>query len=72
MSPSRHCYDGDVWQRHELQCICRCPAPSQAPQALPYLQETDRHSFDICLEAEILPAGADQPMPVTLSNFKHL
>ncbi|CAL5219610.1 g1478 [Coccomyxa viridis] len=50
----------------------RCPAPSQAPQALPYLQETDRHSFDICLEAEILPAGADEPTRVTLSNLKHL
>lgn len=54
------------------RCICRCEAPSQAPPALPYLQETDRHTFDIRLEAEIMPAGADQPMQVTLSNFKNL
>ncbi|CAK0761973.1 hypothetical protein CVIRNUC_002911 [Coccomyxa viridis] len=50
----------------------KCAAPRQAPPPLPYLQEADRHTFDICLEAALLPAGASQALTVTRSNFKHL
>ena len=53
-------------------CTCRCAALRQAPPPLPYLLEADRHTFDICLEAALLPAGASHALTVTRSNFKHL
>lgn len=54
---------------------CRCEAPSQdatRPQVQAYLQEPDRHSFDIHLSVEITPSGSTTPTVVTHSNFKHL
>ncbi|KAK9909785.1 hypothetical protein WJX75_007412 [Coccomyxa subellipsoidea] len=50
----------------------RCQAPVQEPPVLPYLQAQDRHSYDICLEAEIMPPSSTVGTSVTRSNFKHL
>ena len=38
---------------------------------LPYLQQADRHNFDICLEAAIEAAGGGGGT-VARSNFRHL
>lgn len=50
----------------------RCPAPAQDPAPLPYLQEADRHTYDISLEVEVRAAGADSGLRVCASNFRHL
>lgn len=52
-------------------CPCRCAAPEQDPPVLPYLRETDRHNYDIQLEADIVADGGGGGR-VTRSNFKHL
>jgi len=49
----------------------RCEAPRQDPEALPYLQEADRHSYDIALEAAVEAPGGGGGT-VTRSNFRHL
>ena len=50
----------------------RCSAPEQEPQPLEYLQEKNRHSYDINLEVEITAEGQDQGLRVCSSNYKHL
>ena len=53
----------------------RCEAPDQAatqPQVQPYLQEGDRHSYDIQLSVELTPADSETATVITRSNFKHL
>ncbi|KAK9802649.1 hypothetical protein WJX73_000328 [Symbiochloris irregularis] len=53
----------------------RCEAPGQeatSPQVQAYLQEPDRHSFNIQLSVEITPLGNTTPTVITRSNFKHL
>ena len=36
------------------------------------LQEVDRHSYDIHLEAALRPGGCSEETVVTRTNFKHL
>jgi len=50
----------------------RCAANSQDPPVLPYLQESDRHTWDVQLTAGIIPAGSQRETTVTRSNLKHL
>jgi len=50
----------------------RCAAPEQDPVPLPYLQEKDRHTFDINLEVEVRADGEDEGLKVCASNFRHL
>lgn len=50
----------------------RCEANVQDPPVLPYLRETDRHTWDVALTAAIQPAGSDTATTVTRSNLKHL
>jgi fumarylacetoacetase len=50
----------------------RCDAPGQEPAPLPYLQEADRHTFDINLAVEIKAEGQGDGLQVCASNFKHL
>ena len=50
----------------------RCAAPSQDPAPLDYLQESDRHTFDINLEVTLRAEGADAGLRVCASNFRHL
>lgn len=51
--------------------MCRCDAPKQDPEVLPYLQKADRHNYDIRLEAAIEAEGGGGGT-VTRSNFRHL
>ena len=51
--------------------VRRCEAPKQDPEVLPYLQQADRHSYDIRLEAAIQAEGGGGGT-VTRSNFRHL
>ena len=44
----------------------------QDPPALPYLSDPERHTFDIHLEAALLPAGRPQATVVSYSNFCYL
>eukprot|EP00775_Hariotina_reticulata_P010267 gene10267-10426_t len=50
----------------------KCCATPQDPPVLPYLEETDRHTWDIQLSAGIIPAGTTHESNVTRSNLKHL
>jgi len=50
----------------------KCSANPQDPAVLPYLQETDRHTWDVQLSAGIVPAGTNHEANVTRSNLKHL
>ena len=50
----------------------RCPAPEQDPQPLSYLQESDRHTYDIQLEVHLTAEGQAEGLRVCASNFKHL
>ena len=50
----------------------RCAAPEQDPAPLPYLQEKDRHTFDVNLEVEVRAEGEDEGLTVCASNYKHL
>lgn len=52
--------------------LCRCAAPVQAPPVLPYLQETDRHIYDITLEVSLQPQESLEPTVIAQSNLKHL
>ncbi len=49
----------------------RCPAPQQDLEPLPYLKESDRHTFDINLSVSILPQNGEEGQ-VCQSNFKYL
>eukprot|EP00271_Cylindrocystis_brebissonii_P017672 TRINITY_DN4680_c0_g2_i1.p1 TRINITY_DN4680_c0_g2~~TRINITY_DN4680_c0_g2_i1.p1 ORF type:complete len:397 (+),score=46.42 TRINITY_DN4680_c0_g2_i1:112-1191(+) len=49
-----------------------CPAPKQSPRPLDYLQEVERHTYDIHLEVSIRPTGIDRPSVVCRSNFRHM
>lgn len=51
---------------------CRCAAPVQEPPALPYLADPGRHSYDIHLEAALLPAELEEATVLTYSNFCYL
>ena len=53
-------------------CLCRCAAPMQDPPVLPYLQETDRHIYDINLEVSLQPQASREPTVIAQSNLKHL
>lgn len=53
----------------------QCEAPPQSdPQPLPYLRQTpqQRTAYDICLTADIIPAGSQQPYRFTSSNARHI
>jgi fumarylacetoacetase len=50
----------------------RCPAPEQEPRPLAYLQENDRHTYDINLEVLLTAEDHDEGLRVCASNFKHL
>jgi len=50
----------------------RCPAPEQSPSVLPYLQEEDRHSYDVQLEVSVQPRDAEAATTVARSNLRHL
>jgi fumarylacetoacetase len=47
------------------------PSPKQDPSPLPYLQQKEKHSFDIHLEAAIQPENAE-PTVISKSNFKYM
>lgn len=49
-----------------------CDAPKQDPDPLPYLVENNHINYNIPLEVWIKPAGEQQPLLVTKSNFNHL
>lgn len=49
----------------------RTKGPKQNPNPLPYLQQKDKHAFDIHLEVAIQPEN-ELPKIVTQSNFKYL
>lgn len=49
----------------------RVPAEIQNPAVLPYLQEKNRHNFDIELEVYLQPKGAE-PAKIIHSNFKNM
>ena len=53
-------------------CLCRCAPPVQDPPVLPYLQETDRHIYDINLEVSLRPHASREPTVIAQSNLKHL
>lgn len=50
----------------------RCAAPVQDPPVLPYLQEKDRHIYDISLEVSLRPQESAEPTVIAQSNLKHL
>ncbi len=50
----------------------RCEAEPQDPPVLPYLQQPDRHTWDVSLTAGIVPAGSTTEAVVTRSNLRHL
>ncbi|WP_299128005.1 fumarylacetoacetase [uncultured Winogradskyella sp.] len=49
----------------------RVESPKQDPKPLPYLKTTGKHSFDIKLEAGIIPKGGKETT-VCKSNFKYM
>lgn len=49
-----------------------CDAPTQNPPPLPYLDEKTSRNYDISLQVLIKPAGQEDSIVVTRSNFKHL
>ncbi|GAB2301028.1 hypothetical protein Dimus_035064 [Dionaea muscipula] len=49
-----------------------CEAPKQDPPPLPYLSEKISRNYDISLQVEIKPAGQDQAIIASKSNFKYL
>ncbi len=56
--------------RHVVRMLLsRCNAPAQEPAVLPYLQEKQRYTYDIQLEARLQPAGSEQATTVTQTNF---
>ncbi|KAL3152343.1 hypothetical protein ABBQ32_001407 [Trebouxia sp. C0010 RCD-2024] len=50
----------------------RCAAPVQDPPVLPYLQEKNRHTYDINLEVSLQPQASLEPTVIAQSNLKHL
>lgn len=50
----------------------RCPAPQQDPPVLPYMQEADRHSYNVQLEVALRPKGSATNTTVTRTNLRHL
>lgn len=50
----------------------RCAAPEQDPLPLSYLQEEQRHSYDINLEVEIKADQEDEGLLVCASNYRYL
>jgi fumarylacetoacetase len=50
----------------------RVGAPSQDPEPLDYLRETDRGTYDINLEVHVTAEGQSEGLCVCSSNFKHL
>lgn len=50
----------------------RVPAPDQDPEPLPYLRETDRHSFDIELDVELTAGLEGTPERIARSNYRYL
>lgn len=49
----------------------RVPAEVQNPEVLPYLQEKNRHNFDVQLEVYLQPAG-EESAKIIHSNFKNM
>ena len=49
----------------------RTAGPAQDPTPLPYLRHSGEHSFDITLEASLIPNNAE-PTVICRTNFKHL
>jgi len=50
----------------------RCKAPQQDPQPLDYLQEPDRHTYDINLEVDLQAENDEGSLKICSSNFKYL
>lgn len=50
----------------------RCAAPEQKPSVLSYLQDPDRCSYDIGLEASIRPKDSKEATVISRSNLRHL
>ena len=50
----------------------RVPLPKQHPTVLPYLQQDQRHSYDVQLDVSLQPATADRATPISRSNLQHL
>ncbi len=50
----------------------RCASPEQDPAPLPYLQESNRGTFDINLDVHIQAEDDDEALRVSESNFKYL
>jgi len=49
-----------------------CPAPVQDPPVLPYLVERRRRTFDVQVQADIIPAGTREPRKVSSANFNSM
>jgi fumarylacetoacetase len=49
-----------------------CPAPVQDPPVLPYLVERRRRTFDVQVQADIIPAGMREPRKVSSANFNSM
>ena len=49
----------------------RVPSTPQNPKPLPYLQQREKHTYDIQLEVEIAPENS-KPTVVSKSNFKYM
>lgn len=50
----------------------RCPAPSQNPKPLPYLQESERYTYDINLEVDLKTPSLEKPVRICKTNFNTL
>jgi fumarylacetoacetase len=50
----------------------RTAAPIQDPSPLPYLQSSERWTFDIHLEARLQSTSTAEPTTITQTNFRHL
>jgi fumarylacetoacetase len=49
----------------------RVPSTPQNPKPLPYLQQREKHTYDIHLEVEIAPENS-KPTVISKSNFKYM
>lgn len=50
----------------------RTAQPAQSPEPLSYLRQSGEHAFDIQLEAQIKPQGAQKATTFARSNFKYM
>ncbi len=50
----------------------RVNGPEQDPKVLPYLEYSGQKNYDIDLEVQIHPEGAESPTSVSNSNFKYM